>query len=242
MSVPVRKSDRLASGETLMQRFYSWRDRVRDPALTGMLILQTATILVAAPSAAIGFHGWGFELDLLRVLTGLLIVLIARSRLVLIAAVVAFAMIVSGNASSIVAPSSFAVQFGHIGTIIGFIVVSIVISRAVFAPGIVTAHRVLGAIVLYLNFGMVAAAVYRVIWDFSPGAFGGIASDATPMQATGILVYFSFVTLTTIGYGDIFPVNAFARALANLEGIIGQLYPATLLARFVSLEIEARRR
>ena len=70
MSVPVRKSDRLASGETLMQRFYSWRDRVRDPALTGMLILQTATILVAAPSAAIGFHGWGFELDLLRVLTG----------------------------------------------------------------------------------------------------------------------------------------------------------------------------
>src|SRR4051812_15748502 len=115
MSVPVRKSDRRASGETLMRRFYSWRDRIRDPALTGMLILQTATILVAAPSAAVGFVGWGLELDLLRVLTGLLIVLIARSRLVLIAAVVAFLMIVSGNAFSIVAPSSFAVQFGHVG-------------------------------------------------------------------------------------------------------------------------------
>ena len=138
----------------------------RDPALTGMLILQTATILVAAPSAAVGFVGWGLELDLLRVLTGLLIVLIARSRLVLIAAVVAFLMIVSGNAFSIVAPSSFAVQFGHVGTIIGFIVISVVIGRAVFAPGIVTAYRVLGAIVLYLNFGMIAAAVYRVIWDF----------------------------------------------------------------------------
>ena len=100
----------------------------------------------------------------------------------------------------------------------------------------------LGAIVLYLNFGMIAAAIYRIIWDFDPAAFGGIAADATPAQASGVLTYFSFVTLTTTGFGDIAPVNAFARGLANLEGIIGQLYPATLLARFVTLEVEARRR
>ena len=61
-----------------------------------------------------------------------------------------------------------------------------------------------------MNFGTIAAAVYRVIWDIDPAAFGGIAPDATPGQVTGILVYFSFVTLTTTGYGDIFPINAFA--------------------------------
>jgi len=55
------------------------------------------------------------------------------------------------------------------------------------------------------------------------------------------LIYFSFVTLTTIGYGDIVPIHPVARSLCNLESIIGQLYPATLLARMVSLEIEARR-
>ncbi len=53
-------------------------------------------------------------------------------------------------------------------------------------------------------------------------------------------IYFSFVTLTTVGYGDIAPVHPFARSLCNVEAVIGQLYPATLLARLVSLEIGSR--
>jgi hypothetical protein len=157
-------------------------------------------------------------------------------------AIVAVALMISGNALSLVALSLYSIQLAHVGTIIGSVIISLVVGRAVLAPGPITAHRVLGAVVLYLNFGIIAAAVYRVIWDFDPAAFGGIAPGATPGQATGILVYFSFVTLTTTGYGDIFPVNAFARGIVNLEGIIGQLYPATLLARFVTLELEARRR
>jgi hypothetical protein len=47
--------------------------------------------------------------------------------------------------------------------------------------------------------------------------------------------------LTTVGYGDIAPLDPIARALANVESIIGQLYPATLLARLVTLEMENRR-
>ena len=54
-------------------------------------------------------------------------------------------------------------------------------------------------------------------------------------------IYFSFVTLTSTGYGDVFPVHPMARSLCNLETILGQLYPATLLARLVTLEIEGRR-
>jgi len=54
--------------------------------------------------------------------------------------------------------------------------------------------------------------------------------------------YFSFVTLTSVGYGDIVPVHPYARSLANVEAIIGQLYPATLLARLVTLEIADRQR
>lgn len=240
--MPLRKSDNPPPGRKLRRRFYSWRDRVRDPALTAMLILQAAMILLAAPSAAINFRDWNLELDLLRILIGLLIVLISRGRIVTIVAAIAATMIVFGYVSNFVAPSLFTVQLSHTGTIIGFVIFGVVVGRAVFAPGIVTGHRVRGAIVLYLNFGMIAAAVYRVIWDFSPAAFWGIAADATPAQATGNLIYFSFVTLTTVGYGDIIPVNAFARGLANLEAIVGQLYPATLLARFVTLELEARRR
>jgi hypothetical protein len=53
-------------------------------------------------------------------------------------------------------------------------------------------------------------------------------------------IYFSFVTLTSTGYGEIVPVHPFARSLCNIEGIIGQLYPATLRARLVSLAVANR--
>ena len=53
-------------------------------------------------------------------------------------------------------------------------------------------------------------------------------------------IYLSFVTLTSTGYGDIVPVHPLARSLCNIEMIIGQLYPATLLARLVTLELAGR--
>jgi hypothetical protein len=56
------------------------------------------------------------------------------------------------------------------------------------------------------------------------------------------LIYFSFATLTTVGYGDILPAHPLARSLGSLEAIVGLLYPATLLARLVTLELEDRRR
>ena len=62
----------------------------------------------------------------------------------------------------------------------------------------------------------------------------------TPALA-GNLIYFSFVTLTSTGYGDIIPVHPIARSLCNVETIIGQLDPATLLARLVTLESAHRR-
>jgi len=57
----------------------------------------------------------------------------------------------------------------------------------------------------------------------------------------GRLLYFSLATLTTTGYGDIVPLHSVARSQATLEAVIGQLYPATLLARLVTLEMQGRR-
>ena len=74
-----------------------------------------------------------------------------------------------------------------------------------------------------------------------PNAFNGLVLEDNQKMASS-LIYFSFVTLTSTGYGDIYPVHPVARSLCNLETIIGQLYPATLLARLVTLEIEGRRR
>src|SRR5262249_47718249 len=148
----------------------------------------------------------------------------------------------TGAFLTVIAPSASTAVLAHAGSIIGAIVVAYVVGRAVFAHGPVTLHRVLGAIVLYLNFGLMCTTAYRLIWDLVPNSFSGIEPGTTSIQASGTLLYFSFVVLTTIGFGDIVPIHPFARSVADLEGIIGQLYPATLLARLITLGLESRRR
>jgi hypothetical protein len=64
--------------------------------------------------------------------------------------------------------------------------------------------------------------------------------QAEAAAASGML-YFSFTTLTSTGFGEILPVNPFARSMANLESVLGQLYLAILLARLVTMHVETRR-
>lgn len=120
------------------------------------------------------------------------------------------------------------------------LVITWVVARAVFEPGRITYHRVVGAILLYLTIGLVFVALYTMLGAWVPNAFNGLTVTAHVSIPTD-LVYFSFTTLTTVGYGDIVPVHPLARSLSNLEAIIGQLYPATLLARLVSLGQETSR-
>lgn len=103
------------------------------------------------------------------------------------------------------------------------------------APGVVTVSRVLGAIALYLNIGLMFATIYRVIWYLIPASLTNIPSGSSS-QADATIAYFSFVTLTTTGFGEIVPVHPLVRTLVNVEAIIGQLYPATILARLITLE------
>jgi hypothetical protein len=88
---------------------------------------------------------------------------------------------------------------------------------------------------------MMFATGYRLLWDLNPASLNGIPTPIGTLQATHTIFYISFVTLTSIG-GDIVPVHPFARSLVNLESVIGQLYPATLLARLVTLQLQSGRR
>jgi hypothetical protein len=120
-------------------------------------------------------------------------------------------------------------------------ILSFVIARAIFGEGRVSWHRVQGAVVLYFNFALFFFTIYRLIEVLSPGSFHGLPPTGAEHGSGAALLYFSFSTLTTVGYGDITPLHPMARDIANLESVLGQLYPATLLARLVSLEIEHRR-
>lgn len=108
----------------------------------------------------------------------------------------------------------------------------------VFQKGAINLHRIQGAAAAYLLLGLGWGSAYELVMLLSPGAIAfsnGTAFDIATLPIK--LVYFSFVTLTTLGYGDIVPVHAAARSLAVAEALVGQLYPAILIARLVSLEI-----
>jgi hypothetical protein len=91
-------------------------------------------------------------------------------------------------------------------------------------------------VAVFLLFGVVCAIFYRQMLAMDPGALHAAMGSNAGHGAMNWndCIYFSFVTLATIGFGDIVPGNSMVRALAMIEGLIGVLYPAVLLARLVS--------
>ncbi len=88
---------------------------------------------------------------------------------------------------------------------------------------------------------MIFTSVYRLISELDPAAFANVPAGQSEAAAVSGMLYFSFTTLTSTGFGDIVPVHPIARSLTNLEAVLGQLYLAILLARLVTLHVEARR-
>jgi hypothetical protein len=84
----------------------------------------------------------------------------------------------------------------------------------------------------YLLLGLAWALAYDIVALVAPGAF---SAPSAVEARKGRFIYFSFVTLSTLGYGDMTPVHPVARSLAAAEALTGQLYPAILLGRLVSL-------
>ena len=114
------------------------------------------------------------------------------------------------------------------------LVLALVLLAQVFRSGPVSSYRVQGAVAVYLLFGAGWAHAYHLTALLHPGSF---TSTAGPLNNPLDWAYFSFVTLSTVGYGDITPVLPIARALAVGEALTGQIYLAVLIARLVAMEV-----
>jgi hypothetical protein len=228
--------------KTYWHRFLKWQERTREPGLTALLIIEGALIFLVIPLASIGSMP-AFILPGMFMLF-VLATLVVTSRSHLAAGIVLIAVLLSPAGAFVHAehPSVLTEWLSAGGRLLAIAVVSIVIAQAVFGSGRVTLHRVQGAVVLYLNFALFFFTIYRLIEVLAPTAFKGLPPAGSEYGSGAALLYFSFSTLTTLGYGDITPLHPLARNFANLEAVIGQLYPATLLARLVSIEIMHQRR
>jgi len=216
-------------------------ERFRERSLTALLVSILLLIFVVTPFVereAIGELAAGF----LWALPGVLAALVVSRRRA--AAIVILAATGIGLVTAIVGHPSFSSAVLSRGSaIVVLAVAGGVIADAVFGAGRVTWYRIQGGVALYLILALVFAHLFGLMSALVPQAFTGVplGRSAHSVFFRGRLLYFSLATLTTTGYGDIVPVHVAARSLATLEAVIGQLYPATLLARLVTLELQGRR-
>jgi voltage-gated potassium channel Kch len=210
-----------------------WRT---DVALTALLIFLFSLLLLAPTLLSAGL----LSPAVLDVLFSLIVVS---------AAAAASAHRVAAVVASVLAIGTLAIRWLHFGLgvralgildpalgAVALLTFAALVLAQVFRAGPITMHRVRGSVAAYLLFGLSWAAAYELALRVDPQAFR-LAGGKDPRLE---LVYFSFVTLTTVGYGDITPQIPAARSLAIAEALVGQLFPAVLIARLVSMELADR--
>ena len=159
---------------------------------------------------------------------------VARTRGVRLIAAVLAAPAIAGNLMVVAAPAYHMMKptilFGIV--FLGF--VTTVIFHGVVATEEVTTETLYGAVTGYLLLGLMWSEVYLLIEQLWPGSFKSLINPDGRLMGPDF-AFFSFITLTSVGYGDIVPVGGHARSLAMLEAVAGQLYLAVFIARLVGL-------
>jgi hypothetical protein len=205
--------------------------RLRESALTLLLFFEGVAVFVAFPLAAM--HA--LPLGVVGALNGLVVLAVLivtstdrRAQAIVVASALADTVSTAWWRSE---PTMVSTAIDQTSRIVLFCALTAVLLGPVFRDDTEgTYHRVLGGVVIYINVALIFAFLYRIAAMLDAHAFAHMAPGSDALNQS---VYFSFATLTTTGYGDIAPVNPLVRSAANLESLIGTLFPATLLARLV---------
>ena len=136
---------------------------------------------------------------------------------------------------------NLAFNIAFIGYVIWIHLIKIMTTRSV------TKNILYGAICIYMLIGLMMAFVYMLISFYIPHSFDmatsqSITTSASIMHNFFRYTYFSFVTLTTLGYGDIHPISPPAEAFAYMEAIAGQFYLTVLVARLIGLHVSKNKK
>lgn len=184
-------------------------------------------------------------LDLL-VSTTLLVVTydVHRSKKVLLVAVILAVPAIAGRWASYAVYTDWLSVFSHCFGFLFLAFTAVAILLNVLRPARVTGDIVNGAVCVYMLVGLAWAFLFDLLEVLQPGSFNLPELSADPIDLAAmevrrlsVFMYYSLVTLTTLGYGDITPVTPLARNLAAFEAVMGQLYIAILVARLVGLHI-----
>lgn len=128
----------------------------------------------------------------------------------------------------------FVVLADIILTVATFVLLIVLVVAKVFEPGPVTQYRVVGSIVVYMLLANLWSVMYQFLYQNIPGAFQITLPPFESNTLEANFLYFSYITITTTGFGEIVPLHPFARAMVQIEAITGVLYPVILIGRLVS--------
>ncbi|MBW1735417.1 MAG: two pore domain potassium channel family protein [Deltaproteobacteria bacterium] len=126
----------------------------------------------------------------------------------------------------------------HICAGLFFAAAVIIILRHLISQNVVTVDLIWGAVCGYLLIGFMWGDIYSLLETVQPGSFNLGEQDLPDFDS---FIYFSFVTLTTLGFGDIVPLTKLAQSLAIIEAVMGQMYLAVNIAALVAIRISQKR-
>ncbi|HEX4681160.1 MAG TPA: ion channel [Gemmatimonadaceae bacterium] len=155
---------------------------------------------------------------------------------------VAGGFVLSGLIYGLRGPSVIVTYLHLIGALVLGTALMVAVARAVFGPGPITYHRLTGAAVLYLLIGWTFAGVYGTLGLLLSHPFNGMPPREDGAAVVAHSLYYSFMALTTAGLGDVTPAHPVIRGLTNLETVVGQIFPATVIARILSLAVASKER
>ncbi|WP_348822964.1 potassium channel family protein [Flavobacterium aestuarii] len=206
----------------------------KESGLSGMLVLLFAMHFVVIPL----FGSYSSFIAIINVFWMLFliagIIALSKTRRQTLSLVIIPFLFVLFNWISIFENTPFVQLSDIILTIATFVLLIVLVLTKVFEPGPVTEYRVIGSIVVYMILANLWSVIYLFIYRHIPGAFQITLPPFESNTLEANFMYFSYITITTTGYGEIVPLHPFARAMVQIEAIIGVLYPVILIGRLVS--------
>ncbi len=231
----------MATGELKTPQGGAWREAYRERRYGALLVILVA--LLAGSPILLGFGvsaAWFDGLMAVLLVAAILSLCFERHQRLFALLLGIPTILLSLGGHALPAEASGPVLLaGHLCEVLFLLGASVLIVKALFGAARLQFDSVLGAVCGYLFLGVGWAVLYALIEGFRPGSFAISPNLATGDDANRplphVLTYYSFVTLTTVGYGDVTPVSPTARTLAWMEALTGQFYLAVIVAGLVSV-------
>jgi hypothetical protein len=231
----------MAKGESQQTPEGDWRQAYSERRFAVLLVILA--VLLAGPPVLLGFGlsaAWFDGLMALLLVAAVLSLCFERRQRLFALLLGIPTILLSLGGHALPEQASGPVLFaGHLCEVLFLFGASALIVRSLFTVATLTFDSILGTVCGYLFLGLGWAVLYALIEGFWPGSFAIsprlVTGGESPRPLPHVLTYYSFVTLTTVGYGDVSPVSPATRTFAWMEAITGQFYLAVIVAGLVSV-------